>query len=255
MIQTIQATDGDRTGGRERGFVTSLACLHHRDKATTISHTPRTGLVISSFAISTPCPQLFFCERIIKPAGSPFHAQLLSFILIFQPKPKYSCPTISSDPYSHLLSSSNLFCVDLKNRRTYLLYSCARQLPALIPNPHSSSNSNSGPYLIPGLFLIPRIVLCNALFDVSLPTRSSPENRRNRFHPAKDISTAQEGLHIATGSMTTSMVATRQDNMSHYSNNNSSALDLDDVQTPARYIALFSIFLLFLNFELCETVA
>lgn len=53
------------------------------------------------------------------------------------------------------------------------------------------------------------------------------------------------------------MVATHQDNMSHYSsnNNNNSVLDLDDVQTPARYIALFSIFLLFLNFELCETVA
>ena len=51
------------------------------------------------------------------------------------------------------------------------------------------------------------------------------------------------------------MVATRQDNMSHYSNNNSSALDLDDVQTPARYIALFSIFLLFFNFELCIFVS
>ena len=52
------------------------------------------------------------------------------------------------------------------------------------------------------------------------------------------------------------MVATHQDNMSHYSsNNNNSVLDLDDVQTPARYIALFSIFLLFLKFELCETVA
>lgn len=51
------------------------------------------------------------------------------------------------------------------------------------------------------------------------------------------------------------MVATHQDNMSHYSNNNNSVLDLDDVQTPARYIALFSIFLLFLYFELCEIVA
>ena len=40
------------------------------------------------------------------------------------------------------------------------------------------------------------------------------------------------------------MVATHQDNMSHYSsnNNNNSVLDLDDVQTPARYIATFSFF-------------
>ena len=109
MIMTIQVADGDRTGGRGRGFVTSLARLHHRDKATTISHSPRTGLVIPSFAISTPCPQLFSCERTIKPAGSPFHAQLISFILIFQPKPKYSCPTISSDPYSHILSRRTYF--------------------------------------------------------------------------------------------------------------------------------------------------
>ena len=114
----------------------------------------------------------------------------------------------------------------------------------MIPNPHSSSNT--GPYLISGSFLYPGFSCATPCSTFLYPKVFSREQEKP-FPPRKGrypVPIRRDS--IATGLVTTSMVATRQDTMSNY-NNHSSALELDDVQTPARYIAIFSFFAFDLN--------